>query len=344
MKPPFEKLPVSEYAHCVIEWQMPGELEIFHLEGLDVTAVDYFDDSEYTVMVTWLIDARDCGQPSSTTGCRFIDDYFWGGQDFSIAFSINCSYLCYLPYGADSNMKEAERAALREAVPDFGYGHAFSITVPSCPSYCSSPLEYLKVMDSWMVVAQNLQDDATEFARLQLRFEEAYLLIEVGVKTAVDIVTYALVSLMDEAALLDLFNAQSTHFQFVERERSNGRLPPVEDRFVRISILDLGENRMVKLSEGNLLWRTTNVGDRKESCRITTSCRFECFDEKIEFQANFEEEGGDQYAVMINLSIVYAQNPLYDDIEEDWQEEVCDPSVLLDFWKTMEICMTGGAD
>jgi hypothetical protein len=201
-----------------------------------------------------------------------------------------------------------------------------------------------------MVVAQNLQDDATEFARLQLRFEEAYLLIEVGVMAAVGIVAYALVSLMDEAALLDLFNAQSTHFQFVEREGSNERLPPVEDRFVRISILDLGENRMVKLSEGDFLWRTTNVGDREESCRITTPCRFVCFDEKIEFQANFEEEvttteeGGDQYAVMINLSVVYAQNPHYDDIEEDWQEEVCDPSVLLDFWKTMEICMTGGAD
>lgn len=91
---------------------------------------------------------------------------------------------------------------------------------------------------------------------------------------AMDMVAYALVSVVDEAALLDLFNAQSTRLEFVEREGSNGRLPPVKDRFVRISVLDFAEKRVVKLSEGDFCSRTPYMGDPEEICRITAPCRF----------------------------------------------------------------------
>ena len=144
-----------------------------------------------------------------------------------------------------------EHAPLREAAPDAINAVSIdSIKIPSCLSFNSSPFEYLKVMESWMVVARHLQDDATETARLQLRFQEVYLLVEVGVRRdmslenaikkmeedeaegkdatdqAMDKVAYALVSLVDEAALLDLFNSQSTSLQFVELRGNTRCLPP----------------------------------------------------------------------------------------------------------------------
>jgi len=114
-----------------------------------------------------------------------------------------------------------------------------------------------------MVVARHLRDDASEFARLRLRFEEAFLLVEGGVAKAgqdldeeeedpdraMDIVASVLMPLADEVGLMDLFNTQSTRLQFLEKEGSTGRLRPKENRYARISILDLAGNRVRKLSE-----------------------------------------------------------------------------------------------
>ena len=67
---------------------------------------------------------------------------------------------------------------------------------------------------------------------------------------AMDNAAFALVPLVDETKLMALFSSQSTHLQFVEHGVGTGQMPPAEDRFVRISLLDLGENRMTKLSKG----------------------------------------------------------------------------------------------
>lgn len=62
---------------------------------------------------------------------------------------------------------------------------------------------------------------------------------------------FALVPLADEAALLALFNSQSTPVQLVPREGRVEGLPSVEKgHVVYISILDLQTNRVVKLGRG----------------------------------------------------------------------------------------------
>lgn len=62
-------------------------------------------------------------------------------------------------------------------------------------------------------------------------------------------IAFALVPVMDEAALLGLFTTQTTHLQCV-REGSIQRFPPAANQFARISLLDSKKNRVIKLTEG----------------------------------------------------------------------------------------------
>lgn len=169
-------------------------------------------------------------------------------------------------------------------------------------------------MESWLVAAHHLQDDASETARLQLRFKDIYLLVEVGEERgmseenanddkeeeggsggrdatdqAMDMVAYALVSLADETVLLDLFNSQSTPLHFVDREDGIRCLPHACDRFVRVSVMDFAEKRVVKLGEGGFYWDQSLAGVLEETYFVTASCQFECFDKMIEFIPSFEE-------------------------------------------------------
>ena len=75
------------------------------------------------------------------------------------------------------------------------------------------------------MVARHLQDDDTELARLRSRFEEAYLLIEVGVEReevhdqVLNIASFALMSLVDEAELMKVLEGD-VQLNIVEREDS----------------------------------------------------------------------------------------------------------------------------
>lgn len=83
----------------------------------------------------------------------------------------------------------------------------------------SSAYKYLKLMESWVVIAKQRRDDAVELGRLRFRFEETFLLVEVevrGTPKETKIVAFTLMPLADEAALSRLFTAQSTHIEFVD--------------------------------------------------------------------------------------------------------------------------------
>jgi len=115
-----------------------------------------------------------------------------------------------------------------------------------------------------------------------------------------------------------------------------------EDRFVRVSVLDNAEKRVVKLGERTFSWYLPlNAGDPEGWCEITP-CQFVCFDDEIDFSPSFSEGGmtsgdnGDDQVVTVQLSIVYAHFH-----EEDWQEAVCDHSECLELWKILELCLTG---
>jgi len=174
--------------------------------------------------------------------------------------------------------------------------------MPSCPHYRLTPFEYLKVADSWMVVARHLRDDASEFARLHLRFEEAFLLVEGGVAKAgqdldeeeedpdqaMDIVAFVLMPPADEVGLMDLFNTQSTRLQFLEKGGSTGRLAPLENRYARISILNLAENRVRKLSV--VFFEKALFDDGGEFYYSRITCYFSCFDQAVDCLPTFEKE------------------------------------------------------
>lgn len=358
------ELPLSVWAECIVEWYMPGELKLLHFKSLEVEACEEDDadsvgssDSINDTECCWVVIAYDPRLPAFT-GLRFVNKYFLEAEEFYLTIFIECSYFSLAYYDAKPKPLGDEHGPLREATPDtVDVVRLESINIPSCPSFEASPLEYLKVMESWMVIAHHFQDDAMETARLKSRFEYVYLLVEVGVgrdvsvenanddgnddeiegegatDQAMDMVAYALVSLVDEAALLDLFNTESTHLQFLEREGSNRRLPLLDDRIVvRISVLDLGENRIVKLSEGFL---HAPDADHPERCEVTVPCQFMCFDEKIEFYPSFKTiwgEGAHQYVVTVDLSIFYVPN--FDEDENAQEDEnVCDHRVLLELWK-----------
>lgn len=126
-------------------------------------AVDYNDQG-----VTWLLETQEDVQ-SDSTGIRFVDKYFDGRLGYCITFSITCSYSSYPAFDTKLALIKAEESALRKTTPA-GILEAYicGIKIPSCPSYCSSPLEYLKVMESWMVVAEFLEDDPLEFTEPQV--------------------------------------------------------------------------------------------------------------------------------------------------------------------------------
>jgi hypothetical protein len=120
-------------------------------------------------------------------------------------------------------------------------------------------------------------------------------------------VGFALVPLVDQEALFNLFTTQSTSIQFLTRDRHTERLPPADYRVVWISVLGLGLDRVMKLGEGYFLSESYKDEDPVEFCHSTSSRNFYCFDQNCELTPSFEEvtetRHGSSYAATVKLSL-----------------------------------------
>lgn len=350
-------LPLSEYEHCSIEWQMPGGLKLVHFSDLETEAIDPGSDLLAEKGRYWLVSASS-QEMSGNIHIDFIRDFF--DIHLTPQFYIACNYSGFLN---GPTVKDTEHTALRMAMPTSVQAFG-SFELPFCPSYHSTPLEYLKTLESWMTVARQLRDDATELARLRSRFEETYLMVEVGVgwevnatgnegmgleededgepKQEMEIVAFAAVSLMDETGLMGLLDSHSTRLQFVEQGRRTRRLIPLENQIARISIFDLKKDRVYKLSESYFPQSafSSSVYD------FTATRRFSCFDREIQIFPSFEEEatsseGKDgNRVVTVKLDVVTRCCDGDEDEDADDDRELQKFTTALELWKFLELCLT----
>ena len=117
------------------------------------------------------------------------------------------------------------------------------------------------------------------------------------------------------------------------------RLPPADYRIVRISLLDLRANRVMKLGEGFFdRWLSIDGGPSSGRYYPTSSRHFLGLDRIIDLMPSFKEKvniagvegGGLATTVMLSVYI----NP---DTGDNFQNF----SSVLELWKFLEICMTG---
>jgi hypothetical protein len=196
-----------------------------------------------------------------------------------------------------------------------------------------------------MVVARHLSDNATELARLRSRFEDTYLLVEVGSGPGADIdrrnrpegrhepglpttstLAFAAVPLADEAALLALFNGQSTQLNLLEQSGRLVHLPSVDCHVVNISALDLRTNRVAKLGEGQF-YPTRYSGQPPINNYVARAkCAFDSFEQIVVFIPRVQEEvtvtaAGVERAATVILSVEISK-------EDDFIQQFLDLRVV----------------
>lgn len=354
-------LPVSEYEHCEVSLQMPGGLELmvnrdYRGECNDVTMEETEELEEHlmtrdaddapttTVEATATTTALLCWSLAASERDTFALEcagYLVSNEcDIHFPLSFTCAYSLF----PDERMviKDVEYATLHQAHPAAVV--EASIRTSDFHHSTLSSLEYLKLMENWLAVARQRRSDVIEFARLQSRFEGAYLLVEVGARLhgltgpdplVMGIVAFALVPLADEAALLALFDTKSTCLQFIE---GVGVLPPPEDCVVYISMVDLKANRVEKLSKVQYKVRETDEGtDLVHVCIIAYT--FHSFEQRFVLNPSIEQEvaasgmedGGQAATVM--LAILILNVSAYNSPESF--------SSILELWKFFGICLTG---
>jgi len=315
--------------------------------------VDNDDDDDKSFY--WKFCAFDSDQfARKCTG--FIHEDYNADDRVSFTFSVSCSY----PFSVDvQTLKLDGSAELRKAQPSAVMG---GLIIPSIltPYRPREVFPHLKFMELWMVAAKHLQDDATEFARLQSRFGDTYILVEVreieeenigktvivGRRSEVpdqpmtNTAAYALVPLSDQEALLALFTTQSARIQFLSREGKADKLPPAEHRVVRISVLDLESDRVIKLGEGDSYWDAyADDEDSFEAFQCTSSRHFYCFEQIVQLTPSFEdkivatvgEESTSAVTVKLSTEILGFQG----------YNETPEFTSVLELWKFLEICLTG---
>ena len=214
------------------------------------------------------------------------DDPIWLG------FCVTCAY----PTSLDvrSMLEDFEYDALRQASPT----EVTEVSIKIKSRFKRPPrFRYLKLIENWMVVARHLRDDFTELARLRSRFEETYLLVEVGSGPGGNIdkrpggryepglpmtstFAFAAVPLADEAALLALFNGQSTQLNLLEQSGRLVHLPSVDCYVVNISALDLRTNRVAKLLGEGQFYPTRYSGQLPITNYVARAkCAFDSFEQ-----------------------------------------------------------------
>lgn len=357
-------LPEDGWRGCEAALLMPGGLELLIFPQLYNTG-DYLPNRFLLERATDATKAAEITMPllgwnmvtgehelSHATCFEFVNDHF----SESFCLTLDLSVICAYPTSLD--VPRAERELVRKAMATEVVGATWKIEAP----HSRSGLAYFRTMESWMIIARQVRDDATEFARLRSRFEKTYLLVEVSVppggdprkgpetvsdedgeekerKGAMGIFAFVLAPLVDEAGLMNIFSSHSTRLQYVEREgigRSD-RLPP--SRYVQVSVLDIGENRVMKVG-GCCLLETS-----ADECILMYRCTCAFLDRLVHVTASFDEEAatcgeeGDGHVATFQLHVHTARVEEGEDVGREEQEFAS----VLEVWKFLELCMTGTA-
>lgn len=100
---------------------------------------------------------------------------------------------------------------------------------------------------------------------------------------------FAAVPLADEAALLALFNGQSTQLNLLEQSGRLVHLPSVDCHVVNISALDFRTNRVAKLGEGQF-YPTRYPGQPPITNYVARAkCAFDSFEQIVVFIPRVQE-------------------------------------------------------
>lgn len=147
---------------------------------------------------------------------------------------------------------------------------------------------------------------------------------------------FALVPFSDEASLMSLFQGHTTRLQLVNEDCE---VPDEDERMVTISILDLGRDRVVKLSEDM-------CGDAFESfCYLKflrQGASFTATIMPVENEGQHEEDRVAEEMTSQAFTVKLAAGT--SDYGGGSQDEEQHFSSILDLWKFLSICMTGMED
>lgn len=352
----YHVLPVIEYEACELTLKMPGALGLLVARNFHVVDRDNLTTARTGTVPDLLFGAEESRIFDEHENIALMDDHFHDtSQCFDFQFSVTCAYSGSMD--VCSHWHNPRDIVFCEAVPSEVMRATCCINTRDDFSG-SSALVFLRFMNSCSVIARHLQENITEFARLRSRFEEAYLLIEVGVGQdmggkafggmdvrdhMLDIKAFALLPLVDENGLMDLFDGNGTQLQFVEQGVRTGILPATGERKLRISVVDLNANCVMKLSEGYHMVDTSDDGDAEEIYQRTARCSFSCFDHDILFSPSVEESfkewalpSGEEdfdYVATVSLKV--------ETVKAGWNFKEHEFDSILELWKMLELCLTG---
>lgn len=358
-------LPASWYEECTVALEMPGRLELLVNgeykradEEVELEVVEHPELMTTTKLCrgSWDFHANRSDMfASKCTGFIHWDQY--DGEDhFRSDFNITCAYDA--PLNDDDDVHSMQGPGY-ESMPTAVLSAPIDISNYYTTYGSHGEFHRLKFMESWMVVARHLRNDAIELARLQSRFEGTYLLIEVGLTQKKNVarsvfigmrsnvpdqplpntVAFEVVPLADKEALLALFTTQTTDVQFLERDGSSERLPPADYRVARISLLDVGSARVMKLGEVYSYSEAFKNEEPIDLYHSTSARNFYCFEQIVRLTPDFEEsvtatkKKGSKYAASVKLSVEI--------LGFEGANGTSEFSSVLNLWKFSEICMTG---
>lgn len=334
-------LSMSEYKRCTVVLQMPGGLTLLTSRVEEIAGDDGGDGES----LSWKLYT---GSNRLEPMCTGFQDKEWDAVDHDSSIFFCLSFKCAYPASLD--VHSVDQAALRRASPT---AVVESVIEPAhlFDSPPHSAIDYFKVVAFLMVLARHCRSYATEIARLKSRFDEMYMLVEVrDVREKIrgsspdkpdlclkDTVAFALVPVADQNALFRLFTAQRTQLQFVGQNGESERLPPPKNRVARISVLDLGSDRVMKLGECGFY---DGVDDEEEvsnpfslstlnfSATSVADFTLICKERLVAGQAA-------KYTATVQLSVEAATSYMMEEVEPP------EFASILELWKFWEICLTG---
>lgn len=353
------KLPISEYQECALAFQVPAGEDLLVSVDWQVTGCTDANTGGQggggasvvtrggKPKVSWK-EEKDTGKRWELTP-EFPDELaekFVGfihedpdeeNEDDPGAISFRLSIICNYP----GKHADLDVEALREVAPSAIAG--FSVAVALNSFSISSPLRYLRLLSTLAVVARHdrpLQKIRGKFMR---RFPETFLVVEVlqvgmeggdGEEEGEEIVSFAVVPLVDEKRLMAFFNECTTPMQFISAEGEGGGggggdfgMPAPKKRLIRIALLDLRTDRWVVLSEKN--------GRDDDRNKKRNHCRFNFLGQHVEFAAGFEKSSTGRLNAQVHAKVLFT-----DETSADKGDEALGSSVVA-WWRFLEICLTG---
>jgi hypothetical protein len=317
-----EHLSAEEYARCTTVVRMPVDLNVDFItcSGYRQRERENLPGGWDGVEVKWGFWPDDFDPLNGKfTGFLRDEENFY---DIGIFLSLTCSYTHDIE---EDQMLAAEPKALKGTVELYMNGEYTSI------DHCGYDLEFLYLMESWYLAVTHMRPDTVVEPMLRQLFQDTYMLIEVKAAHATwsyyagELRAFALVPLWDEAALMSLFQEQTTPLHFV-KEKST--LPEAERRFIQATILDLSRHREIELS------------GKRGNRDVDTTCHLVAAGQAVHFKASIlpdhqaEGKTSQRFTVKLEAELfVYASQAR--------RSQQFDS--VLDLWKFLSICMTRDA-